>query len=245
MKYIISPKIIHVANVAARIPGVKKMLKPVYYYYKKIIKGKRNKEFLKNGINVLKSFDNIMIENDLHYSVFAGTLLGAIREHAFLKHDFDIDTMLFHDEYSSKIPLILESGGFKLLHRFEVENGEKGLEETYVKDNVTIDIFYIYSDEKFDTYQCDFREEEGSTSLSESMKRFGHVLVRRNEFPVSRNVKRIKICDIEVNAIANAEEWLAARYGDDYMIPNPNFKDKKNNPKMRLWNEVTAIYKSF
>lgn len=245
MKYILSPRILKIANHVAKIPGFKSFLKPFYYNFKKYINHKRTQAFLKNGHQILKEFDKVMVENGYHYSVFAGTLLGAIREHSFIKHDCDIDTMLFHDEYSNSFPNILQNKGFRLIHRFEIEGGSKGLEETYEKDNVSIDIFFIYSDEKYPTYQCDFRACEGTTSFVESMVKCGKVITRRNEFPVSREIKRVFIDNIEVNAIANAEEWLASRYGDNFMTPNPHFKDKGDNPNMKFWNDVDAIYREF
>lgn len=245
MKYVLSPTLVTIANRVAKIPGFKKMLKPIYYPYKEYLNKKRNAEFRKNGLEVLRLFDKILVENDFHYSVFAGTLLGAIREKSFLKHDMDIDTALFYDEYSPKLQESLENGGFKLIHRFAIENGEKGMEETYLKDNISIDIFYIYKDENFPTYQCDFNALKGCKNWEQSMEKYGYVGARRIEFPVSRKVKRVPIDSILVNAIDNAEEWLECRYGSDYMIPNPNFTDKGDNPRMRDWESVKAVYTIF
>ena len=129
------------------------------------------------------------------------------------------------------------------IHYYLIEDGEKGREETYEKNGVSIDIFYVYEDENYPTYQCDFYGEEGSSSHEDSMKKFGYVCSRRIEFPVSHNVKRMPFETIEVNTIENADEWLRCRYGDTYMTPDPSFRDKGDNPRIFEWKGVKAIMK--
>ena len=216
-------------------------LKPVYHFMRDKAIANRNKQFMKNGIRVLKEFDTIMLNNHIFYSVFAGTLLGAIREKGLLKHDLDLDTVMFYDDNTPHVKQLLENNGFKLLHAYYIDGGKKGMEETYIKDDVCIDIFYVYKDEKYPTYLCDFYAVEGANSHEESMRKYGHVLARRLELPISYDVVRIPFETIEVNAISNATEWLSNRYGPDFMIPNPEYKDKGNNPNIYLWRDVEAI----
>lgn len=230
MRITLSPFVVKLANQVAKIPGVKKILKPWYYRYKDRINQNRNKQFRENGIMVLESFDKIMTENDIPYTVFAGTLLGAVREKGFLAHDLDIDVAMFYDDRPDNLIDILKSGGFKLLHRFSIDNGVLGLEETYINNNVTLDIFYIYSEREDMTYQCDFHSELDSLTWEDSMIKYGYVKARRLNFPVSRNLIRLPFDRIAVSAIENYDKWLSCRYGDNYMIPDPNFSDKGDNP---------------
>lgn len=210
------------------------LFRPLFHIYSKRIAENRNHLFLTNGVRVLQEFDTVMLQNSINYSVFAGTLLGAIREKGLLKHDLDLDTVMFNRDYSPKNRVLLEEAGFKLVHAFLVDNGEKAREETYEKDGVSIDIYYIYEDEKFPTYQCDFFE------MKKTDKHNMVARVRRIEFPVSYEVVRVPFENIQVNAIANAREWLRCRYGDDYMIPNPGFRDKGDNPHIFVWDGVYA-----
>ena len=233
------------ANKVAKIPGLKALLKPIYYPYKKRINDNRNRLFRENAVNVLKAFDEIMMQHNFHYSVFAGTLLGSVIEKGFIKHDLDIDTMMFYKDYSPAIRTALEKGGFKLQHTFEIEEGKLAREDTYIKDGITIDIYYIYSDDKFPTYQCDFHPYPGAVTWKHSMEKFGCLEARRNEFPVGYEVVRIPFEDIEVSAIVNYDEWLQARYGSDYMTPNPEFRDKGDNPNMYIWEGKKVIYYSY
>ena len=42
-------------------------------------------------LEILKFFDNFCREHNLKYSLYAGSLLGAIRHHAFIPWDDDLD----------------------------------------------------------------------------------------------------------------------------------------------------------
>lgn len=226
------------ASFAIKIPGFKFLFQGMYRSYLRKVQDNRNEIFQKNALQVLREFDDALTSNNLRYSVFAGTLLGAVREKGFLKHDLDIDCAMFYSDYSQKVDEALFAKGFKKFHSFLVDDGKSGMEETYIKDGVSIDIFYIYSDDEYPTYQCDFH------SLSEvDSKRFPHEkAVRRIQFPVSTDVLRMPFETIEVNVIANYNEWLCHRYGNTYMTPDPNFHDKGDNPGIKEWTSVRAKY---
>lgn len=241
MKTIAPKTLSSIADTVWRIPVLKNVFSVFFKMYAKMVEKENNKLFQKNGIKVLKDFDTLMMNNNIQYSVFAGTLLGAIREGGFLSHDLDIDVVVFCDMFPSNARQLLEENGFKFLHMFLVEDGKIGREETYIKDGVSIDIFFIYSDDDFATYQCDFYPENGAFSHRNSMNRFGYVRVRRLEFPVSRKVIRHPFSSIEVNVLANAKEWLTYRYGKDYMIPQPDFRDKGDNPHICNWDKYKAV----
>lgn len=241
MKITLSPSIINLANKVAKVPGLKMLLKPFYYRYKAKIEHNRNKQFQANGLSVLQLFDKIMVENNIPYSVFAGTLLGAVREHGFISHDVDIDTAVFYDERPDDLSDILESYGFKLVHSFTVKNGVMGMEETYIKDNVTLDIFYVYYDENGETYQCDFYPEKGVVTWEESMKKFGYVWARKLKLPMSHSFTRVPFHHISLSIINNYDEWLTSRYGKTYMVPDPNFHDDGTNRQI-IDNWMKACY---
>ena len=224
-----------------KIPYLKELLLPIYLKFQQ----KRRKScYDKSGLKVLKDFDDLMTKHHIHYSVFAGTLLGAVREKGFLKHDIDIDTVMFDGDYNARVRNLLYDKGFRLLRSFEVEDGTIGREETYIKDGVTIDIYFIYEDDKFSTYQCDFLIDTSSIHKKDGV-RIGRAYVRRLEFPVSYDIVRLPFETITVNALANYSEWLSYRYGKDYMIPNPNFKDKGDNPNIFMWEGKIAIVKDY
>ncbi|MCD8151408.1 MAG: LicD family protein, partial [Clostridiales bacterium] len=50
-------------------------------------------------LNILTEFDRICRENDIHYSLADGTLLGAMRHADFIPWDDDADVMMTKEEY--------------------------------------------------------------------------------------------------------------------------------------------------
>lgn len=223
------------------MPMIKPLLRGFVHLYANHNRKVRNIRLLQNGSEVLAEFDFAMNRAQIPYVVYAGTLLGAIREHGMLKHDFDIDTAVFIEQDFNKVRKVLEKAGFKLKRWFEVDNNNRGREETYVKDGVDVDIFYIYEDNG-KTYNCDFHPYNGSKDLYESMKIHGKVGVRRCNLPLSRDVLRTTFDDIEVNIPTNANEWLEARYGANYMTPDPNYHDTGREKNIYEWTGVTAVF---
>lgn len=230
------------ADLLRNVPLVGTILKPLYHRLGDAFGRNRFKALHSNGIKTLYEFDKAMNSNNLSYCVYAGTLLGAIREKGMLKHDKDIDTAVFSEIGFENVRNTLLSAGFSLVRFFEVENGKLGREETYSKNGVDIDVFYIYTDENGKTYNCDFHPHYGTRDLRESMKIKGSVGVRKCVLPLQKTTKRAVFEDIMVNIPINAEEWLIARYGKTYMIPDENFRDSGKEKHIFEWQGVKAVY---
>lgn len=245
MKYILSPKLIEFAHKVAAIPGMKSLLKPIYYPYKESLLKKRSQLIKKYAYSVMADFDQALSSIGIHYFVAFGTLLGAVREKGFIAHDLDLDTIVWYDEYTPQIRATLESHGFKLASTYSLDGGKKGLEETYVKDEVSIDIFYFYPAIDKYPYTCLWNYLEGTSTVEESMRRFGYVEVGRLELPVSRETKRIPFGPIEVQALVNHAEFLARRYGPDYMIPNASWEPSEEDICYVKWPGQKAVYQKF
>lgn len=244
MKVSLSSKWLLFANKVAKIPFAKKVLKPIYYPYKRRIEKHRNKVFKENGIKVIADFDSCCRENNLSYYLAFGSMLGAVREHGFIKHDLDLDVFMWAKDYSNGLKNILEGYGFKLKHSFLVDNGNLGREDTYSKYGVSIDIFYIYPAIDSYPYTCDFRAFPGFVTWSNSQERAGGVQARRIEIPVSVESVQVDFEGVKVNIPENYDEFLRFRYGDDYMIPNPRWHNGEN-PHIVVWNNQKAEYKSY
>lgn len=235
-------KLAEIANKAACIPGVKKVLKPIYYPIKEYLKKRNNKLFKNNALSVISDFTSCLDKNNIPYTIAFGTLLGGIREKGFIKHDLDIDLAMWRDERPDNLPQILSEVGFKLAHTFSVEDGKLGLEETYTKNGVGIDIFYFYPAINEYPYCCDFLGYEGAVTHASSMKKHGRVLARRIEMPMNKERMIIDFESLKLYAPTNAHELLAFRYGPDYMIPNPEWGITSFDNHIIKWPEVKAIY---
>lgn len=233
-----------------KVPLLKPLLRPLAkFYYKNIDKtdAKHVEElrnaFMHNGIEVLDIFDKTLTSNGYKYSLAFGTMLGAVREHGFIKHDADIDTFMWIEDYDENLFKCLFDAGFKLKHSFLVENGKYAREDTVELKGVQIDIFYIYpalSGRQY-SYCCDFFPRNNCRSWEQSLRKYGSLLPRRLEMPISSNVVRVPFERLCLPILENAQEFLSFRYGANFMTPNPKWTNG-DNPYIIPWPEKFADY---
>lgn len=62
--------------------------------------------FHKELLSLLKEFDAIAKKNDIKYSLFAGTLIGAIRHKGFIPWDDDADIILERNQYEKFVSIL-------------------------------------------------------------------------------------------------------------------------------------------
>lgn len=224
-------------------PFLKKILRPLYSKYMSSIKEHRNDLFKKNGLEVLKKFDSCLTENGFPYTLAFGSMLGAVREHGFIKHDLDMDVAMWIEDRTPRLRDCLKKSGFSLVHELSVDDGGSGLEETYICDGVTIDIFYIYPAIDQYPYTCDFLAHSGSVSFEDSMKKYGCIIPRRVQLPWKKEMTLVPFSGLSLPIPTNANEVLSFRYGEDYMIPNPHWHYTDAHIFTTIWEEKKGIMK--
>ena len=235
MKYQQSDLMLEIANKVAKMRWFKSLLKPIYYPYKKYLENKRNLFFLKHGKAVLQQFDAAMKDGDYFYTLAFGTMLGAVREKGFIKHDLDIDVYMWNEDWSPSLRTHLEKHGFELIHNFLVDNGASGREETYAKNNISIDIFYLYPPIDQYPYCCDFLMYPGAATFRQSIEEHGGLIPRRIELPIRKERTPVLFEGVSIYVPSNYDEILSFRYGPDYMIPNPKWSFKSHNNHIIVW----------
>lgn len=246
MRNTLSPKLVKIAHTVAQLPFAKTLLKPFYYSYKEWLNKKRNKAYNEHALNTLADFDQCMGENGFKYTLIFGTMLGAIREKGFIKHDMDIDVAMWKEDYSASVRKCLEASGFKLDHRYLIDDGESAREETYVKNDVSIDIFCINPPIDEYPYICSkWTPVEGCVTKQDSMKKYGYVTGMRLEMPIKKEIVEVPFESLMLPIVSNAHEVLSFYYGEDYMNPDPTWVESKEYPYRKPWPEKKAIYQEF
>jgi len=246
MKYFLTQRQEYIANLVARIPGMKKLLSVPYEAYKRKLIQLRNRNFHKYALEMLEQFDQCMTEHHYTYTLMFGTLLGAVREKGFLKHDLDVDVAVWQDSYSDQMLEDLKAYGFRLRHRFQVENGKLGWEDTIVYKNVSLDIYHIYPPiEEYPYYTSMWSHLPDSVNTVDSMRKFGHIQAVRTGAPFQREIERVPFETLQLPVPTNAHQLLAFIYGEDYMTPNPNFKDEDCPLKRIPWETNNITYQEW
>ena len=84
------------------------------------------KEVQQISLELLKEVHEFCVENNIKYTLFAGTLIGAIRHHGFIPWDDDLDIALPRPEYE------------KFIHSFKSKKGNKLFTREIQGNNVYI-----------------------------------------------------------------------------------------------------------
>ena len=181
-------------------------------------KKKKQKHFDKSADEVFELFFKALNESGTQFWLACGTLLGAVREKGFIKGDCDMDIGIMDDTDFEKMDSTLKKYGFTIKRRIDIysKNGFKGFELTYVLKEVGIDVFIFHREDEKHIYMCDYAETLiiGKYTI--------HQFVRKIVVPFD-GLMEYNFMGHKVFIPKNYKEYLAAHYGEDFMIPNPNF----------------------
>lgn len=75
-------------------------------------------------LQILIAFDEFCLNHNLHYSLGAGTLLGAVRHKGFIPWDDDIDLFMLRSEYDSMLKLSKEESSISNRYKIISPNDE-------------------------------------------------------------------------------------------------------------------------
>lgn len=214
------------------------LFRPLYRRYNARIYEKKNKLFLKNAIDVARAITTLFQNNNIQYWFEFGSLLGAYRDHGFIPHDFDIDLgVMFKDK--AAIREILISNGFKLVREFTTNHGDEyGCEQTYSYLGIPIDLFFFHINGT-QMYCNSFRHKPNGDS-------YNTWEVEEVTLPYS-GFKAMDFLGITIQVPKNIEMHLKSNYGENFMIPDPNFSyaDTATNVKWYPIEERYGIIKEY
>lgn len=210
-------------------PFVRRYLKPLRKIYWDMVVWWRRGPFLKYGLDALRIFHETAEDYGIKYTLAFGSVLGAIREHGFIKYDLDIDTFMCIDDLNNSFISSLLERGFKWYCCYSISGDKLGREDTFVYKGCHLDVFYLYKINDETSYCCDFV----STGEDHS------IIPRRIILPLSGLDRRLERFEsLMVYVPKNAEEFCEYRYGPTYMVPDKTWTCRNEIDCIMEWPEV-------
>ena len=200
----------------------------VYYPYK-------NYKIRREASEILTRVGNVFENNTKDYWLDYGTLLGYVRERKIIKGDLDLDFGVIMEDKSKSLQKYLEEYQIYLTQRMKVEG--MIVAEQYRYKDIGFDIFY-YRKENDKIITNVWLTTDHSVPQKISYEQGGGVL-GETTFSAFDTMK-IQFYGVWFRIPEDADLYLKEHYGDDYMIPNPNFSfdDEKNRVEVNKNFEV-------
>lgn len=167
----------------------------------------------------IQDISNVLENLKIKWWLEAGTCLGAVRENGFIDHDTDTDIGIIIDNSADVwyIARDLIKKGFSLIHDFgTIENG---YEFSFRRWGIKTDFFLFYEDKNI---------------LWHSAWKNGKQLFFEFNKKIFSNLKEVKFLGIKAFIPNPPEEYLVARYGKEWKIPNKNW-NWSIDPKCINW----------
>lgn len=153
----------------------------------------------KNALPVLTEAYNILLNIGVESWLTDGTLLGFYREGDFIGHDGDVDLGVKAKNWKEDILPSMKSNDFEVIR---IEGAvENGLEYSFKKNGVSIDLFFFYEDQEQVWHSAWLK----GIQLKFAYPKFG--------------VKTVNFLGEKFNAPENEEQYLRIKYGEGWNIP--------------------------
>lgn len=212
-------------NMVRKIP----VLYPCWHKLRLAINAKREKNkkeaYRRYSKHILREIFEVVIEKEIKCVCIEGTLLGLIREGQLIPWDDDLDFAIIDDPSFSwdEFEKSMSKKGFWKFRMFE--EGGKIVSQSYKKKGVLCD-FGVWPDIKDEieiVYGC--YEIPGNIYVSGNI---GKYRVWNRKVPGIKGITQKKIDEISVLIPKNSEEILAAIYGKNWRVPDPDFAIKSD-----------------
>ncbi len=211
-----------------------KILVPIRKLKKNIIDKKLIKITHKYGYDI-NTLINDVLGDHLEYYAWSGTLLGVVRENAFIKYDNDMDyaITITDDSVWEKLYLKLINAGFSYHHHFEYNGIITELAFRY--KGVHVDFFGVYKEQNIGKYWFGARVKDRNYNVNE----FTPVEVKFNVVD-GLTKKAIKNTLFKIPNFYH--DFLVANYGNNYMTPIKNVSVESECGKRNFIDNASLFY---
>lgn len=194
--------------------GIKDTVSSIHGKY---LMKKQSENFNKGNEILLHKVDEMLTKNDLQYWLNYGTLLGAYRDHAFIKHDYDLDIGMWWKDQTGVKELFLDNG-FKLVVEFHFgpwDNPEKTeFRFEYAGAYIDVDFYTIDENEMAYTYNPLFKDDWDYTKNVS----LHPIICEKINNPI-RGLSQIDFIGGKFWVPSNTEEYLVYNYGQNWKTP--------------------------
>lgn len=172
-------------------------------------------EALVNLIDIARVFDH----RGCQYALSAGTLLGAVRNGDFIRHDPDTDLAVPAETFDPQVLPDLHDEGFRISRSLGFP--DDGLELTLVRNGVRTDLFLLYPRGE-ETYFSAYTDFAGGTAgwIDYAFPRYEYGLM--------------EFMGHKFQAPTNPADFLTRFYGESWRIPTKNWNYAVDPPNARL-----------
>ena len=181
------------------------------------VKKIRRDNLQKNGVETVKTVQEILSDTGVFFFFDMGTLLGIVREGRLLKHDMDIDIAVVVNSEEEKTALreSLVARGCAIRYSYSIE--ELGtVEESFMMKDIKFDINYYLREDENDV--CYLMFEEPGREYP-----YGQLSVVKLSSPHIAELQMKDFNGTQINVPKNAEDYLAVRYGENWRIPDKGY----------------------
>ncbi len=192
------------------------------------------------GIEALKIIDEVSSIEKVNYWLTCGSLLGAYREHGFIKHDDDIDIGILSECINKSFIERLINNGFVLGNIKETSDNKYKMVSFKFK-KVSIDFYGFTFDNNQKTHVTGFWSLplEGKTYYESSLKNKFCVCLIHHKFD---EIIRVPFKSIQVPVLKNTPEVLEGLYGPSFMKPDKH--DRGDNSSICEKPSVDKLFAS-
>ena len=179
------------------------------------------------ALEITKEVSAILYALDIDHWVDAGTCLGFYREGDFIEHDNDVDFGILAEDCKDVGDLLSLFGaflerGFRIYHTFGTI--DKGFEIALWKDGIKVDLFWYYlvGDKRWHGAW----RNGGRNGDDDLIK----LVFDRKFFDIEDRREATKVLNHHFQLPLFTEEYLIARYGEDWRVPDKRW-DWATSPK--------------